>query len=30
MKDGAQIPVSNSHKDEFLEVMRQFTVNPEH
>ncbi len=30
MKDGAQIPVSNSHKEEFLDVMRQFSVNPGH
>ncbi len=28
MKDGSQVPVSNSHKDEFLEMMKEFTVNP--
>jgi len=27
MKDGSQIPVSNSHKEAFLEAMRQFSVN---
>jgi len=27
MKDGSQIPVSNSHKEAFLEAMRQFSIN---
>ncbi len=27
MRDGSQVPVSNSNKDEFLEQMKNFTVN---
>jgi len=27
MKDGSEIPVSQSHKDGFLETMKNFSVN---